>query len=166
VSKVTAGSFRVESYGRLAILRLIYHLVGFHDIPPPVIHHRFFCDNKGLLSHFGRATKQTPFFPRHYLHSDMDIEMQILDTLRLLDITLTFKHVKGHQDSAVANKDLPREAILNIDCDRLASIALQNAVHTLKVQFMPASKISVTVAGVTITRRIACTIRDLVGRSS
>jgi hypothetical protein len=60
----------------------------------------------------------------------MDIEMQILDTLRLLDIKLTFKHVKGHQDSAVASNDLPREAILNIECDRLASIALQIVVHT------------------------------------
>jgi hypothetical protein len=162
---ISPGSFRAESYGCLAILRLVYHLVVFHAIPPPVIHHRFFCDNKGLLSRLSRATKQKPF-PRHYLRSDMDIEMQILDTLRLLEMTLTFKHVKGHQDSADATQDLPREAILNIECDRLASLALQHAVHTPKVQFMPASQISVTVAGVTITRRIARTIRDLVGRSS
>jgi hypothetical protein len=41
---IAPGSFRAESYGCLAILRLIYHLVVFHAIPPPVIHHHFFCD--------------------------------------------------------------------------------------------------------------------------
>jgi hypothetical protein len=150
---VSPGSFRAESYGCLAILRLIYHLTIFNDIPSPTIHQCFFCDNKGPLARLERALTQTPF-PQHYLHSDMNIEMQILDTLRTMNFTLTFKHVKGHQDSTLDLKDLPREAILNIECNRLASKALQSATHTHTVQFMPASQIAVQVDGVTISRRI------------
>jgi hypothetical protein len=46
---VSLGSFRAKSYGCLAILRLIYHLTIFHDIPSPTIYQCFLCDNKGLL---------------------------------------------------------------------------------------------------------------------
>jgi hypothetical protein len=47
----------------------------------------------------------------------MDIEMQIQDTLNLLAIPLTYKHVKGHQDNADVLESLPRKAILNVECD-------------------------------------------------
>jgi hypothetical protein len=36
---IEPGSYRTESYGYLAILRLVYHLVTFHQLPPPSFTH-------------------------------------------------------------------------------------------------------------------------------
>jgi hypothetical protein len=44
------GSFGAESYGCLAILRLILHLVTYHRLPPTSFRHNFYCDKQGLLT--------------------------------------------------------------------------------------------------------------------
>jgi hypothetical protein len=95
----------------------------------------------------------------------MDIEMQIQDTLSLLATSLTYKHVKGHQDDDDVLESLPRKAILNVECDRLASLALQQATPAPTVQFFPASKITVTVDDITINRKLPRSIGRLVGKA-
>jgi hypothetical protein len=42
---IEPGSYRAESYGCLAILRLVYHPVTFHQLPPPSFTHTLCCNN-------------------------------------------------------------------------------------------------------------------------
>jgi hypothetical protein len=134
------GSFRAESYGCLAILQFLYHFTRFHHINPIACLNRFFCDNKGLLTRLEHAAGPLHPFPRHFLRSDIDVEMQILDTIRLLGKTLSYNHVKGHQDDVINDEATPlsREALLNIECDHLATAFLKTAVTSATVTYLPA----------------------------
>jgi hypothetical protein len=125
----------------------------------------FHCDNQGLIQRLVFAHGPMTPFPWHYLRSDMDLKMQIVDTIRLLHITLEYTHVKGHQDAG-RDSDVPlsREAVLNVECDKLATAALTTASPSSLVQFLPASAVSVTVAGQTITRKLPRAIHTIVGR--
>jgi hypothetical protein len=162
---VEPGLYRAESYGCLAILRLLYHISTYYSIPPPAYRHTFYCDYLSLITRLQRTSGPRSPFPRHVLRSDMDLEMQIKDTLRLLGIQLTFTHVKGHQDSTTPHDPLPRQAILNIECDRLASMALKTATPTPTVQHFPASKITVTIDSITINRKLPRSICRLAGKA-
>jgi hypothetical protein len=85
----------------------------------------FYCDNQGLITRLNHAAGPLKPFPRHFLRSDIDLELQILDTIRLLAIHLSYHHVKGHQDDAEpTDVPLTREAQLNVECDVLATAAL------------------------------------------
>jgi hypothetical protein len=108
-------SYRAESYGCLAILRFLYHFRLFHQLDPIISRNKVFCDNKGLISRLDRAAgPQTPF-PHHFLCFEINLEMQICDTLQMLAISLTYHHVKGHQDGAPVDKTpLTRQARLNV----------------------------------------------------
>jgi hypothetical protein len=162
------GSFRAESYGCLAILRLVYHFHLYHKLDPILCQNSFYCDNKGLISRLAYASGPLMPFPRHYLRSDMDLEMQILDTIRLLGITFTYTHVKGHQDTTIPSEalssPLTRQAALNIECDHLATSALKLASPSATVTFLPASAVSVQIEGITVNRKLPGVIRNLIGR--
>jgi hypothetical protein len=160
------GSFRAESYSCLAVLRFVYHFRRFHNLDLILCCNTFYCDNEGLIKRLKFAHGPLAPFPWHYLRSDMDLELQILDTIRLLAITLAYTHVLGHQDGDAANEASPltRKATLNVECDRLASAALSSAQPAPIVNFLPASVVSVTVAGQTVTRKLPCSIRTIVGR--
>jgi hypothetical protein len=47
------GSFRAESYGCLAIFRLVYHFRQYHLIDSITCLHHFYCDNQGLITRLG-----------------------------------------------------------------------------------------------------------------
>jgi hypothetical protein len=71
--------------------------------------------------------------------------MQIVDTIRLLEISLSYQHVLGHQDDVAGAKGddkvpLTREALLNVECDQLATAALLTAQPAPNVHFFPAGK--------------------------
>jgi hypothetical protein len=165
---VLLGSFRAESYGCLAILRFLYHFTGYHHIDPIACLNQFFGDKKGLLARLEHAAGPLHPFPRHFLLADIDVEMQILDTIRLLGTTLSYNHVKGHQDDVTNDEATPlsREALLNVECDHLATAFLKTAVTSATVIYLPASQVHVTVEGTTITRKLPRMIRDIVGRQS
>jgi hypothetical protein len=159
------GSFRAESYGCLAILRFLYHFQLFNYLEPIQCRNTFYCYNKGLIQRLSFAHAPLTPFPRHYLRSDIYLEMQIVDTIRLLHITLDYRHVKGHQDEGTTSEvPLTREAMLNVQCDELATAALTNASPSPLVQFLPASAVSVTVDGQTLNRKLPKAIRTSVGR--
>jgi hypothetical protein len=159
------GSFRAESYGCLAIFRFVYHFRQYHLIDPITCLHHFYCDNQGLITRMNHAAGPLQPFPRHFLRPDIDIELQILDTIRLLGITLSNHHVKGHQDvDTPADVPLTREANLNVECNIFATAALLLAQPAPIVAFLPAGKVAVTIAGTSITRKIPRTIRTLIGR--
>jgi hypothetical protein len=157
----TPRSFRAEGYGLLANLRLIYHLLTFFELPlslPPLT---VVSDNEGLLQRIRSALCTKYLKPRKFLSSEIDIEMQIVDTLNLLDTEVTFSHVKGHQDDSSDPTELPWQAQLNIRCDSIATDTLATVEHDSLVPFLPASELSLTIASTTITHHVPSQIRRL-----
>jgi hypothetical protein len=155
-------SFRAEGYGLLANLRLIHHLLTFYDIHRTSSALIIYCDNQGLLDRINTSRHSKYLKPRRFLFSEADLEMQILDTLALLSTKVTLRHVKGHQDDTVPTAELPWPAQLNIHCDALASAELQRIpTPSPLVPFLPASKVSLTVQGNTLTHHIPSQVRQL-----
>jgi hypothetical protein len=86
--------------------------------------------------------------------------MVILDTFRELKADLVLQHVESHQDTKYPNRPSTWAAILNNRCDALASTHLDEATDILRsVPFLPASKISLDVDGVTITHHLPSQLR-------
>ena len=155
-------SFRAEGYGLLANLRLIRHLMVFFDIQRTSSVLTLYCDNQGLLDRLAKSRESLYVKPRRFLLSESDLEMQILDTLSLLATTAHLKHVKGHQDDSLLPEELPWPAKLNVRCDTLATEELQHIEHpTPLVPFFPASLVSLTVQGSTLTHHIPSQLRHL-----
>jgi hypothetical protein len=147
---------------------LVYHFNLYHQLDPILCKNSFYCDNKCLISRLVLAAGPLSPFPRHFLRSDMDLDMQILDTIRLLGITFTYTHVKGHQDTTIQSPalspPLTRQAELNIECDHLATSALKIASPSSMVTFLPASVVSVHIEGTTVNNKLPRAIRNLIGR--
>jgi hypothetical protein len=155
-------SFRAEGYGLLANLRLIHHLMLFYDIPRTSSALTLYCDNQGLLDRLETSSNAKYIKPRRFLFSEADLEMQILDTLQTLDTDVTLCHVKGHQDDTIPTAELPWPAQLNIRCDALASTELRRISNISPiVPFLPASTVSLTVQGKTLTHHIPSQVRQL-----
>jgi hypothetical protein len=157
----TPRSFRAEGYGLLANLRLIFHLLSFFELPltlPPLT---VVSDNAGLLQRISSALCSKYVKPRKFLSSEIDLEMQIVDTLNLLNTAVTFSHVKGHQDDSIDPEDLPWHAQLNIRCDTIATETLATVDHDPIVPFLPASALSLTIQSTTITHHVPSKIRRL-----
>jgi hypothetical protein len=118
-------SLRSESTGYLAILRFLLHYKAYHQLTletSPMIH---LCDNKSLVSRSPDAYRSAPPNSHDFLKPDYDVQMQIIATIKELDIDIHTKHVKGHQDDDKTYDQLSYEAQLNIQADRLATQAWQ-----------------------------------------
>eukprot|EP00978_Attheya_sp_CCMP212_P010158 scaffold24367_cov73-Attheya_sp.AAC.2 len=88
--------------------------------------------------------------------ADYDVQMQIMDTIREMDIVIPTSHVKGHQDS---KKHLSYEARLNIQADLLATRAWQRHFTGHKHVHYPASQCSFYINNQVITRAYCKTMR-------
>jgi hypothetical protein len=118
------------------------------------------CDSQSLLDRLTASTKLTRVVPRRFLFSEADAEMAILDTFRELKADIMLKHVEAHQDTKHPDRPPTWAAILNTRCDAIASDKLALATDVLrKVSFLPASKISLEVHGVTITHHLPSQLR-------
>jgi hypothetical protein len=93
----------------------------------------------------------------HCLSSEHDLESGVVDVLKRPPVTFSCNHVKGHQDANTAAADLPWEAQMNCHANARATDCLENWSEPSKiVPFIPASKVSLSNAGATITRNAAC----------
>eukprot|EP00978_Attheya_sp_CCMP212_P007874 scaffold18320_cov37-Attheya_sp.AAC.2 len=118
-------SLRSESTGYLAILRFLIHYRAYHQLTlemSPMMH---LCDNKSLVFRSPDAYRSAPPSSHDFLKPDYDVQMQIIATIKELDIDIHTKHVKGHQDDDKTYGQLSYEAQLNIQADRLATQAWQ-----------------------------------------
>ena len=144
----TPQSFCPEAYGMLAYLRFLFHFMVYHnikcDITPFMI-----CDNSGLLHQV--STIATVPSPRRCLHSEADVELKILDTLKQLHANPTYIHVKSHPDSLILVKKLPWKSQLNVRCDDMTSSKLTTLDTKSTVTMFPARRVMLEINGATVT---------------
>ena len=138
------------------------NLVRFYSLP---IRNKLesWSNNIGLLTRIKNTqTKHNPSACK-YLFSEMDIKMQITDTLHQLNAKLcNFKHVKGYQEDTMPFNKLSWSAKLNIYCDQLATRVLCERHKPIPiVPFLPARKIALQIENTTITHHIPSQIRRL-----
>jgi hypothetical protein len=98
------------------------------------------------------------------LHSEYDALSMIYDLLRDLPAQPTISHVKGHQDDELEYADLPLPAQLNVDADVLATHELSEYPTSCEhVPLLPSAQVQLSIAGRTITRKLAPSIRRQYG---
>jgi hypothetical protein len=160
-------SFRAEGYGMLAILRLLYHLLQFHDIPNirgPV---KIVCDSESLITRVETTLQSKICRPRRKLYSEADVEAGIIDTLQSLALNVRFQHVHSHPEKHHPNAPLSWDETLNTRCDTLATQYLDAATTAQPlVTFIPASKAHLQVNGTSITHHIPSQLRYLCNRQA
>ena len=156
------GSYRAESYGMLSLMLFLDHYFRFFHVQVSEnVDHLFYCDNQGLIKRIEFAMHRSWDNPNHCLSSEYDLESGIVDILHRLPVTFSFNHVKGHQDEDTPVEDLPWEAQMNCHADTYATDYLDNWSEPSKiVPFIPSSKASIAIAGVTITRNLARRLRQ------
>jgi hypothetical protein len=144
----------------LAITRLLLHLRRFYNFNLQQMRLKLVCNAKSLLDRLAASQELMWAVPQRFLFSEGGAEMAILDSFRELKADLTLEHFKSHQDTKYPNRPLTWEAILNNRCDAIASKKLASATDVLrKVPFLPASKLSLDVGGVTITHHSPSQLR-------
>jgi hypothetical protein len=125
------------------------------------VDHLFCCNNQGLLDRVGFAMDLSWSDPNHCLSSEHDLESGIVDVLKRLPVTFSHNHVKGHQDVNAAVANLPWEAQMICHADACATNCLENWSEPSKiVSFVPALKVSFSIAGATITCNAARRLRQ------
>jgi hypothetical protein len=163
----TPRSFRAESYGQLAILRLLFHLTLYLRCPIQC-KCRFLMDNSGRLTRTRRILQHPHPSPRRCLLSEFDLDLQIRDTILAMNLKTRDEHIHSHQDTPTSNQDEPLKwkIQLNERCDTIATEQLQlQTGPTLLVPFLPAAKVSLAVQGRTITGKIPTQLRHHCGSS-
>jgi hypothetical protein len=158
VFPIDPASFRSESYGMHAVVRLLYQYVTYFQISPPKKRHKHYCDNQSILTRVTNNMNRGFVKASGCLSSDYDIEASIVKTLQALG-QMTFSHewVEAHQE---IDKDSPWDAILNDACDKLATEYLNDNPHSKpQVPWNPASKCMLYVEGQVVNRRLKATLR-------
>ena len=133
-------SFRAEGYGILAILRFLLHFTQFNNISTQG-KLKIYSDNEGFIIRVKQIKDFTHILPRRGMLSESDVELQIRDTLQLLQTDIELQHVLGHQDTNKEIRELSWPAQLNIQCDILATNKLRTLNPQNTVPTLPASKI-------------------------
>jgi hypothetical protein len=162
----TPRSFRAESYGQLALVRLLYHFTCHFHI---TIHCRcrFLLDNTGRLRRTRTIIQQPKPTPRRYLISDFDIDMQLRATLLKLQLRTVDEHIYSHQEHTQSNAEaLPWKMQINSRCDELATAHLRlQTKPSIQVPILPASIVMLELHQRTITRALPTQIRHICGSS-
>ena len=157
-------SFRAESYGLLAILRIIHHIRIFFDTGNPALKFSSYTDSESLLLRLETSMRLSVPSPRRTLLSKADVEMEIMAALHSFPTIPVLHHVEGHQDSKYPMRPLSWEAQLNQRCDAIATDYLNQSSQVLyTTSFFPASKVSLQVSQTTLTHHIPSQLRMAMG---
>ena len=145
------SSFRAEAYGVASISWFITTLYRFFDLPlPSSIKWLFWCDNKGLVTRLNNQASST-----HRLSdltaTDADMCLCANKGLSLIG-NYRLAHIKGHQDSTKSRATLSVPAQLNIESDRLATLALKLS-PSRHIPFMPGADVQFFIKRRHITTR-------------
>jgi len=114
-------SGRAEAFGLLAGLIFIQSYLEQYNTPKAEgTRLQCFCDNQGIISNINAMQDATMTCPNDATSDDYDLYHAICTTVkRCQPITITFWHVKGHQDRH-QNRPLTHIEQLNVECDAKA----------------------------------------------
>jgi hypothetical protein len=163
VPGIQISSFRAEAYGILATGRLIKHLATYTNtqVRTRIIH---WVDNQSVIQRIQTLAKKKIATPTETLLPDWDVVQEAANTINQLGLEqYELKWVKSHQDVGKPYNDLPREAQLNCDADRLATEAYTNEgiqYARPRVPMMPATYAQLEIGGCTITSHYKTNIRE------
>jgi hypothetical protein len=122
------SSFWAEVFGILAWSLYLWHYLQFLQLPIKGFWLPF-CDNLAAVNSMNDEYETQP---KQSMQSDYDILVEtksLLASLRTNQRIGKFTHVKGHQDRTKSLQELPREAQLNVEADRLANTAMSHWVN-------------------------------------
>lgn len=157
-------SFRSEHYGLLAACSFLNELLAFYKIRGNYVsdnQHRsrrilVWLDSKSVIARINKHRKYEPQLGE-MMDADMDLELQTLHEISQLEkkgfTFLPLQHVKAHQDDIKPYSELAREAQLNIDADRIATVFAHS--NYIQQKYYPPSCVSASlyIDSVAITAR-------------
>lgn len=124
--KYTADNYRAEILGGIA-LQLILQVACDGKYVSPSVHPQVGCDNNGVVFHGNKPYRPLPAKQR---------QADVLRYYRSLVISQRFKckmyHVHGHLDRFLSWEEMSPSERLNVECDKLAELALDHALSSLQ----------------------------------
>jgi hypothetical protein len=139
----------------------------FYNFTPanPDLEHFQYADRKSLLGSISTSLAHFYPSPGACMASEFDLEIAIRNLIQQLDLQITCKHVKGHQDNAESRLEvLPWPAQLNVVCDHLAYHQLHISKLNPTVLLNPYCHAYVTIRGKGVTGQICKALFDAAGR--
>ena len=154
------GSFKAKGYGRVPTTgnnpssqRAEFFGTAAIIIIIKVLHERFkiqqqtsittYLDNKGVEEYQSAETIKKGL--KAHLAKETDINICLKNIIKDINVTFLWKWIKGHQDNNIEEEQLPMEAQMNIEADRMADLGY--SLPTSSQQHLPGSKISVYING-------------------
>ena len=111
-------SFRTETVGYLAILRMIFHLYTFWSIKIPKKNVTFRTDSLSMIQKLSGLLEYDEWYASIYQQHHIDVSLQVkLATLDLKPLVFVLEHVRGHADRDKKWMDLTRPEQVNVMCD-------------------------------------------------
>ena len=117
------SSARAEGYGRLSLLRFLYHYQKFygHRVHPE-FKMQMACDNRSIVNQEKEFIhEQHKWTPSSTMQPNYDLSVQINEAIKQLPVKYEIEWVKGHQDDRTSFGNLSRLAQLNVIADHLAT---------------------------------------------
>ena len=147
-------AFRAEATGLLSLLVfLLCLLTKYHWITlPHAMSLPIYLDNQSLLHTVISAPSQKYSSPSEATSSEQDLIMQIIDTIAKLPLSLSFFHVKSHQDKHIPIHQLSYPAQANCTADQLATHARSHCTSLQRTPLYPAAICRLCILDVTLTR--------------
>jgi hypothetical protein len=141
------SSFQTKGYGMLSLTHFLLRLFEFCHCPIPAGIH-LATNNEGLVTH------TVIEHPNATLKPDWNIVRTIDHTLMSFPAP-QIHHVKGHQDKDTEYCDLPLQAQLNIDADKLAGDfhSTYSATPAIAIR-LGSNPVQLTINSATITSRV------------
>ena len=159
-----AGSYRGELLGLLAMHVLILAVEKFYGLtsgPRGLVA----CDNLGGLNKSKERRKKIPSSAKH-----ADILRSLRRAHSMIQGSVEYKHVYGHQDRRKKKSQLTLLERLNTKCDSLAKLAVSNGILTCigqmsaKRQTLPLESVALFYCGCKISGECGAEIRFQVGK--
>jgi hypothetical protein len=156
-------SFRAEAYGMLAAIQFLTQACTWNDTWPTtnkII--AMYSDNMSLIQRISWHHTRIVVTPKKVSAADYDTEKAITSTIDYLEeknIFIKVQHVKGHQDKKRKKTELPKEAQMNIEANKEATIALETHLHKQEYNPLPETRAILYKQKQPVTSKEAKTLR-------
>jgi hypothetical protein len=154
-----ASSYRAEGYGVVSLVKFLSFLKRF-CLSGRSWRVKIGADNESFITKVNQAMAYETPFPNVTMDPDYDLIAEVVQTVRLSTLAVSFVHVLGHQDSRTDFDDLDLPSQLNVEADRLAGVFRQ--AHPSPNPYVPrlsTNRAQLHLSGNSITRKYRSAIR-------